>query len=392
MAVLRHNQSFTKKNVLDRLSPESESNLPRKKAAVFPTSSSSSRLGSLTQSQIDLNRSEVKATQQQPQQQFQQQPSPPQLIKVDPTDSEQVFASLRNISSIIFTLTSKFVDDTAYHLYKDLILGSTSTLHKLSQTLDLYCFYDKPLMQVIQDNPDIADRSYTEIMAICDQYNTTPVEITNDLNRKRKPEFAEETVLNLLRTFSIIVHETDDTPLLPLIGQEGFIHLLSSETPINIIEECLMLIQSIDMVKRKEEVMSLVNKLADLVSTQQGSYTTHQWHRVRRMSLNCLYDMTKAGIQLKKNILEKLVRTAEDVITYSGIPTTLVAHEEVDRIFYFIFKILLLTLMEYPEVINEKYSKEFEKFIKKVGDFLDEKYYAYNVFQALERHMSQNIV
>ncbi len=68
-------------------------------------------------------------------------------------------------------------------------------------------------MQVIQDNPDIADRSYTEIMAICDQYNTTPVEITNDLNRKRKPEFAEETVLNLLRTFSIIVHETDDTPL-----------------------------------------------------------------------------------------------------------------------------------------------------------------------------------
>lgn len=46
-----------------------------------------------------------------------------------------------------------------------------------------------------------------------------------------------------------------------------------------------------------------------------------------------------------------------------------------DRIFYFIFKILLLTLMEYPEVINEKYSKEFEKFIKKVGDFLDEKYY-----------------
>lgn len=37
-----------------------------------------------------------------------------------------------------------------------------------------------------------------------------------------------------------------------------------------------MLIQSIDMVKRKEEVMSLVNKLADLVSTQQGSYTTHQ--------------------------------------------------------------------------------------------------------------------
>ncbi|KAG1141431.1 hypothetical protein G6F37_008422 [Rhizopus arrhizus] len=468
MAVLRHNQSFTKKNVLDRLSPESESNLPRKKAAVFPTSSSSSRLGSLTQSQIDLNRSEVKATQQQPQQQFQQQPSPPQLIKVDPTDSEQVnsllrvllgpvfqqwniqhhenrrdftmslspkllkefsikfakqiipttdneakerlsllasdlaeyiikcesasFASLRNISSIIFTLTSKFVDDTAYHLYKDLILGSTSTLHKLSQTLDLYCFYDKPLMQVIQDNPDIADRSYTEIMAICDQYNTTPVEITNDLNRKRKPEFAEETVLNLLRTFSIIVHETDDTPLLPLIGQEGFIHLLSSETPINIIEECLMLIQSIDMVKRKEEVMSLANKLADLVSTQQGSYTTHQWHRVRRMSLNCLYDMTKAGIQLKKNILEKLVRTAEDVITYSGIPTTLVAHEEVDRIFYFIFKILLLTLMEYPEVINEKYSKEFEKFIKKVGDFLDEKYYAYNVFQALERHMSQNIV
>lgn len=68
-------------------------------------------------------------------------------------------------------------------------------------------------MQVIQDNPDIADRSYTEIMAICDQYNTTPVEITSDLNRKRKPEFAEETVLNLLRTFSIIVHETDDTPL-----------------------------------------------------------------------------------------------------------------------------------------------------------------------------------
>ncbi|KAG1050312.1 hypothetical protein G6F43_007409 [Rhizopus delemar] len=299
---------------------------------------------------------------------------------------------LRNISSIIFTLTSKFVDDTAYYLYKDLILGSTSTLHKLSQALDLYCFYDKPLMQVIQDNPDIADRSYTEIMAICDQYNTTPVEITSDLNRKRKPEFAEETVLNLLRTFSIIVHETDDTPLLPLIGQEGFIQLLSSETPINIIEECLMLIQSIDMIKRKEEVMPLANKLADLVSTQQGSYTTHQWHRVRRMSLNCLYDMTKAGIQLKKNILEKLVRTAEDVITYSGIPTTLVAHEEVDRIFYFIFKILLLTLMEYPEVINEKYSKEFEKFIKKVGDFLDEKYYAYNVFQALERHMSQNIV
>ncbi|KAG0733581.1 hypothetical protein G6F62_013165 [Rhizopus arrhizus] len=93
MAVLRHNQSFTKKNVLDRLSPESESNLPRKKAAVFPTSSSSSRLGSLTQSQIDLNRSEVKATQQQPQQQFQQQPSPPQLIKVDPTDSEQVVST-----------------------------------------------------------------------------------------------------------------------------------------------------------------------------------------------------------------------------------------------------------------------------------------------------------
>lgn len=110
-------------------------------------------------------------------------------------------------------MTSKFVDDTAYYLYKDLILGSTSILHKLSQALDLYCFYDKPLMQVIQDNPDIADRSYTEIMAICDQYNTTPVEITSDLNRKRKPEFAEETVLNLLRTFSIIVHETDDTPL-----------------------------------------------------------------------------------------------------------------------------------------------------------------------------------
>lgn len=94
MAVLRNNQSFTKKNVLGRLSPECESNLPRKKAAVFPTSSSSARLGSLTQSQIDLNRSEVKATQQQPQQQFQQQPSPPpQLIKVDPTDSEQVVST-----------------------------------------------------------------------------------------------------------------------------------------------------------------------------------------------------------------------------------------------------------------------------------------------------------
>lgn len=37
-----------------------------------------------------------------------------------------------------------------------------------------------------------------------------------------------------------------------------------------------MLIQSIDMIKRKEEVMPLANKLADLVSTQQGSYTTHQ--------------------------------------------------------------------------------------------------------------------
>lgn len=61
-----------------------------------------------------------------------------------------------------------------------------------------------------------------------------------------------------------------------------------------------MLIQSIDMIKRKEEVMPLANKLADLVSTQQGSYTTHQ--------------VIKMNIQsIKKNAVSHFY------FTYSGI-------------------------------------------------------------------------
>lgn len=124
---------------------------------------------------------------------------------------EKLFMLLRNASQVILILTAKF-EDTAYHLWKAAKVDA-SILNRLSQILDLYCFCDEPLMQAIQDHPDIEQKSYSEISTIADMYRTTPLQITEDLNKKRKPPFAEETVMNVLKTFLKVAQEADDTPM-----------------------------------------------------------------------------------------------------------------------------------------------------------------------------------
>ncbi|CAO3666201.1 unnamed protein product [Rhizopus stolonifer] len=298
----------------------------------------------------------------------------------------ECFNILRNISSIILVFTEKF-DETAYRLHKDFTLNAVSTLHKLAQALDLYYFCSAPYMKAIQETPNLANKSFLELKDICNKYDVTTQELFEDLNKKRCPIFADETVSTIIKVFIYIANENDDTSLIMLINQEGFIRLLSPETPVSILKECITLIQLIDMSKRKNLVVPLVDHLVNLASAIQSSSTVEQLYSIQRMTFGCLHRMVMIGIELENSALEKLVLIAGKIMDYLDIRTDISLLKEADHILHFIFKTLYMTIVRHPEVIgkNKKYKhKEFEPFVIKAGEIIDDKYFAYIAYKNLK--------
>ncbi|PHZ08261.1 uncharacterized protein RHIMIDRAFT_241772 [Rhizopus microsporus ATCC 52813] len=285
---------------------------------------------------------------------------------------EKLFMLLRNASQVILILTAKF-EDTAYHLWKAAKVD-TSILNRLSQILDLYCFCDEPLMQAIQDHPDIEQKSYSEISTIADMYRTTPLQITEDLNKKRKPAFAEETVMNVLKTFLKVAQEADDTPILILLKQKGFIDLFSTDTPLYIIKACLVLVETLDMFKRKEDILNsfLIDQLIDLVFVSQGRFTTVQWYELRHLALRCLYHMAIASIGLEKLSIQKLVKLAEEIIEKINFLLKKTVHNHADNMLHYIFNLLYFIIGQYPNSMNEQNHSLFIKLVTKANDTIDE--------------------
>ncbi|KAI9279830.1 hypothetical protein BY458DRAFT_487714 [Sporodiniella umbellata] len=275
---------------------------------------------------------------------------------------EGLFEILGRVCSFLHLMTGEFID-TPYRLHKDLILGEKSILYKLTQVLDMSCLYDKPHIRAIQENPDISSKSYAEIKSICSQYDITPQKLFEDYNKKRGQPSAFRTVTDILNIFMLVAKDNDDTSLVILIKQNCFIKLLSTETPVSILKQCLLLIQIINIPQRKLELVPLISPLIDLALVSPKHFTIQQ-------------------------VFEKLLLVIDEVVESLEIWTAPELHKEADYMLRFAFSILYIASSRYPVMVREERDKKHSKFemiILRSGELLDDRYRAYQAFKNLKQ-------
>ncbi|KAI7901151.1 uncharacterized protein BX663DRAFT_114187 [Cokeromyces recurvatus] len=121
---------------------------------------------------------------------------------------EGLYEIIQLIAEIINKLTVHFLF-TRDLLFQELLIDSThSTLYQLAQAFTHFPFSKlPPEYYIIQENSQVYDMSYTEIIKLSEKYDVLPSAIIKARDTKRTPKEAFPTVKAILEIFTRVAQD-----------------------------------------------------------------------------------------------------------------------------------------------------------------------------------------
>ncbi|CEP09948.1 hypothetical protein [Parasitella parasitica] len=118
-----------------------------------------------------------------------------------------------------------------------------SNVYKLVQALSLYSFKKPPPMyHLVEENPEITTANSTEMIRIAEKYSTVAPAVAEALQYEKTPPRADATVKCVLFVLSSVGSFGLKATLLFLLTDKAFLDLLSPNTPMDILETAIAVI------------------------------------------------------------------------------------------------------------------------------------------------------
>ncbi|KAG2231148.1 hypothetical protein INT48_003356 [Thamnidium elegans] len=211
---------------------------------------------------------------------------------------EKCFKVIQNIVSILTSLCTTF-SITKKYLVKDLRFDNNSILFQLTKSFELFWFDKQEKYLLLDEVPDIQQKSMTDIIRLSETYSTTPTELLHRLKQANTPKESFTIVSNILELFYCVGSQDEKAVFDFLMEDSFFLRLLYPTTPYKVIIAALSVLETnflddVYMVSYKDQNLTLVNCLTNITIVPQGSFTFDQWFELRHKSMDLLYCMTLA--------------------------------------------------------------------------------------------------